>query len=108
MISDRTRRLIDNERLLPPERAGTIPSVRRSAGIRIAYCKNAAGTGSTIDCYLDTDGTGTEVTVTCLLSRTSNLNAAFPLLQDGDAINIWNNAVTWTSLQTFIGSEACS
>jgi len=54
---------------------------------RMAYCKNDAGTGKTITCFLDTDTVGTEITVHCSIARGgTNLNEAIPLLKDGDPI----------------------
>ncbi len=41
---------------------------------RIAYCKDDAGAGTTIDCYLDTDATGTQITVNCSIHNGTNLN----------------------------------
>jgi len=54
---------------------------------RIAYCKDDAGVGSTIDCYLDKDETGTEITVHCNISQGGGvLNTTMPRLRDGDPI----------------------
>jgi hypothetical protein len=77
---------------------------------RRAFCKTDAGSGGTIVCYLDTDETGQEVTVTCKLSRANNLNECFPLLQNGEEIAVYfdSNTATWRSFITFIGQEACA
>jgi len=108
-IAESTNRKIAAERLAPPERAMATPAIRRGAGVmHIAYAKTDASTGSTLTCYLDTDGTGTEVTVNFLLSRATNLNAAGPRLQDGDAIIVTNIGGDWYAVQTFFGSEECS
>ena len=76
-------------------------------GIRKAYCKAAAGSGSTIACYLDTDGTGEEVTVTCTLIQASNLSSCFPTLADGTMMPVWKDGDTWRSLWWFQGEEEC-
>lgn len=64
-------------------------------GNRKAYAKTAAGGGSTIVCYLDTDGTGEEITVNIAIVGGSNLNAALPRLTDGALLTVWNDGGTW-------------
>lgn len=84
--------------------------VRMSASgsdTRKAFCKVAAGASSTIVCYLDTDTTGEEVTVTCNVVPASNLNEAAPRLADGTPIFVKMVNGTWECVQTFIGSEDC-
>jgi hypothetical protein len=64
--------------------------------VRIAYCKDDAGAATTIACYLDTDGTGEEVTVQCLTpGGSSNLNTVVPRLSDGDPIIVIKISGTW-------------
>lgn len=87
-------------------------SRRRTSGggvIRNAYCKVAASTGATIVCYLDTDATGDEITVTCTLIGTTNLNECFPTLSDGTMMPVWydNAGEVWRSLWWFQKKEAC-
>jgi len=54
---------------------------------RIAYCKDDAGLGDTIDCYLDKDTTGTEITVHFHVSQGGgDLSGAGARLKDGDPI----------------------
>ena len=76
--------------------------------IRKAYAKAAAGASGSITCYLDTDGTGEEVSVSCEVAGGTNLNAAVPRLADGDMIHVYNDAGTWRSIMTFQASEDCS
>jgi len=83
------------------------PAARPSPSIRKAYCKNDAGSGNTIACYLDTDGTGKEITVLCNISRGSDLNAAAPRLKDGDPMWVVNNNGTWESLVLFYATINC-
>jgi hypothetical protein len=101
-MNDRVQRLISTERKAPPERAANTPAVRRISNlIRLAYCKAGAGSGSTIVCYLDTDGTGKEITVYCTICGGSALNSAFPRLSDGTPIPVWNHNGTWRCLWGF-------
>lgn len=74
---------------------------------RLAYCKTDAGAGSTIVCYLDTDGTGTEITVNCNISGGSNLNAALRRLEDGDRMIVAKIGANWYCKEGFQGSEDC-
>ena len=75
---------------------------------RVAYCKNDAGSGNTIVCYLDTDTTGTEITVTCLIAQGgTSLNAVGTRLADGDPIMVTKVGATWMSVMTFMPSEDC-
>lgn len=74
---------------------------------RIAYCKDAAGAATTIDCYLDTDATGTEITVTCSIAGGGNLNTAVPRLTDGLPIIVTKIGATWRCTTTFNASQDC-
>jgi len=85
--------------------------LRQQPDVRMAFCKEDAGSGNTIQAYLDKDGTGTEITVHCHICNGSNLNEASPRLQDGDRIfvkkfydgtNDW-----WWCLTTFQATEDC-
>jgi hypothetical protein len=93
--------------LLRQNKIDIIPRVRATSGIYKAYCKTAAGSGSTIVCYLGTDGTGEEVTVTCTLIQASNLSSCFPTLADGTMMPVWRDGDTWRSLWWFQGNEEC-
>lgn len=74
---------------------------------RIAYCKTDAGAGSTIVCYLDTDGTGTEITVNCNISGGSNLNTSLRRLEDGNRMIVAKIGANWYCKEGFQGSEDC-
>lgn len=74
---------------------------------RKAYAKAAAGAGNTIVCYLDTDETGDEITVTISIVAGSNLNSALPRLENGTLLTVWNDAGTWRSIMTFQASGDC-
>lgn len=77
-------------------------------GNRKAYAKAAAGAGNTIVCFLDTDDTGDEITVTIEIANGSDLNEAFPVLSDGTLLTVWNDAGTWRNAgNPFIGNEDC-
>ena len=83
-----------------------LPAVSGGA-VRIAYCKTAAHAATSIDCYLDTDGTGTEITVNCSISGGGNLNAADPRLADGDVIFVQKFGSDWWCIAPFQGDENC-
>jgi len=76
---------------------------------RIAYCKNDAGASDEIACYLDTDGTGTEVTVKCNISGGGDhyLNVAVRRLADGDPILVQKIGDDWSAQEGFQTSEDC-
>jgi len=87
-----------------------LPILRSSGGgsvIRKAYAAAAAGAGATISCYLDDDGVGDPVTVTCSIAGGSALNTAIPRLAEGDMIAVWDDDGTWRSTMTFQTSEDC-
>lgn len=77
--------------------------------IRNAYCKNDAGSSSTITCYLDTDGTGEEITVYCNISGGSNLDSAVRRLEDGDLLQVRYDSANskWRALEGFQASKNC-
>ena len=87
--------------------------LRIGGSIRLAYCKAAAGSGATIQCYLDTDwnGQGTEptpITVYCKIYEGGTaLNTCAPLLADGDLMFVFNDGTCWRSLTTFIPTDTC-
>jgi len=75
---------------------------------RRAFCKNDAGSGNTIDCYLDIDGTGTEITVTFDIAQGgSNVNEAEPRLKDGDPITVYKDGNTWRCYTVLQPTEDC-
>jgi hypothetical protein len=75
--------------------------------IHSAFCKTDAAGGATIICYLDTDTTGTEITVTCEICGGTALNAAFPRLENGDRLFVIEDGTTWRALQIFQATETC-
>ncbi len=79
-----------------------------TGGVRVAYCKDDAGAGASITCYLDTDGTGAEVTVNCSIVNGTALNSAIPRLEDGDWIFVNNIAGTWYCTTIFQTTENCA
>ena len=79
----------------------------RGGPIQHAYCKNNAGTGSTITCYLGVDSTGPEITVNCHLFEASNLSACLPLLTDGKMIPVYKVGSSWYCAWWFSGTEVC-
>lgn len=80
---------------------GTVNSIRK------AYSKDAAGAATTITCYLDTDTTGTEITVNCSVIGTANLNAAAPRLEDGSLIFVALIGTDWWCVSPFIKTRVC-
>tara|TARA_Y100000310_G_C20662497_1_gene805546 strand:+ start:1160 stop:1843 length:684 start_codon:yes stop_codon:yes gene_type:complete len=71
-----------------------------SAQVRKAFCKNAAGAATTIDCYLDTDGTGEEVTVSFNIAGGGNCDKAIPRMADGTPIFVRDVGGTWECVTT--------
>ena len=78
---------------------------QHGAQVRRAFCKAAAGDAATIDCYLDKDETGTEITVNCDIIGGSKLSEAIPCLADGTPLPVYKladgNWYTDTVFQTF-------
>jgi len=75
---------------------------------RIAYVKTAPGAVDTVDCFLDEDTVGEEVTVTCFIAQGGGaLNAALPRLADGDGIMVSLIDEKYRCLTTFTPSEDC-
>lgn len=73
--------------------------------VRIAYVKTFPGAGTDVDCYLDIDITGEDVTVTCNISNGSNLNQAMPMLAPGDIIIVTRLDDTWYCTALFNGAK---
>lgn len=109
VLTERVRRLAAAEQRTGPRRisAGqTIASVYSE--IRDAYCKVNAGTGSTLACYLDIDGTGKEVTVHfTLLGGITNLSDAHLSLVDGTPIPVRRRGVEWWCIIPMEGTVDC-
>ncbi|KKM01567.1 hypothetical protein LCGC14_1793140 [marine sediment metagenome] len=74
---------------------------------RLAFCKADAGAGATIVCYLDTDATGTEITVNCNISGVGALNSAVRRLEDGDRLLVTKIGASWYCTEGFQTSEDC-
>ncbi len=71
-------------------------AVRHGGGrARRAFVKTTPGATTSVDVYLDTDATGTEVTVSCYIYGGGNLEDAFPTLVDGMPLWVQNDAGTW-------------
>ncbi len=68
---------------------------------RIVYCRNSAGGGTTIQCYLDSNFSATTITVNCFISGGSALNAAIPRLVAGDQIIVTKIGATWYCTTVF-------
>ncbi len=75
--------------------------------VRKAYVKTTPAAVETVDCYLDTDATGIEVTVNCSVIGGTALNSAVPRLADGEIIFVVRLANDWWCLTTFQASEDC-
>ncbi len=71
------------------------------AGVRKAYVKTTPAAVATVACYLDTDATGTEVTVTCEIIGGTKLNEAIPQITDGKWFYVVHDNGTWRSLFPF-------
>lgn len=75
--------------------------------VRLAYVKTTPGAVSAVDCFLDTDATGQEVSVNCSIVNGGSLNAAVPRLADGEIIFVVNISGTWWCVTTFHASQSC-
>ena len=75
--------------------------------IRKAFVKTTPGAVTTVDVFLDTDTTGSEVTVTCSVLGGTELNSAIPRLIDGSLIFVSKISGTWYCLTVFQSSEVC-
>jgi hypothetical protein len=89
------------ERLSSPEVIQLGRAIRfPRGGIRRAFVKTTPSTGSTVDVYLDTDGTGDEVTVSCTFYDDSGEGGSFadtirPNLTDGTPFIVYLDGDTW-------------
>ena len=78
--------------------------------VRIAYSKNvAAANVSSFTCFLDTDTTGEEISVTPIVNTTvTAMSLAAPRLFDGTPISVWQQPDgTWRSVVTFEKAGPC-
>lgn len=76
--------------------------------IRKAYVKTTPAAVTTVDCYLDVDSTGKEITVHCSITiNGSSLNAAVPRLNNGDIIFVTNISGIWWCVTVFNRSIDC-
>jgi hypothetical protein len=88
----------------------TLKNTAPSGGISMAFVKTAPGAVTTVDCFLRTDTTGTEITVNCSViggSGTEKLNSAVPRLVDGSLIFVQQFGVDWYCTQAFIATDDC-
>lgn len=76
------------------------------AGVRLAWCSQAAQGDNTITATLDST-TGSAITVTCHICGGSALNAAVPRLADNDEIFVVKIGATWYCTTIFQTSEDC-
>ena len=76
-------------------------------GPRRAFVKTTPGATTSVVVYLDTDGTGIEVTVSCYVYGGGNCNAAYPTLVDGMPLWVINDNGTWRNVTSIykIGEE---
>lgn len=95
-------RVVRNSSLLTSASAASVSSVR------LAYPVDDAGAGTTINCYLDTNLTGTVVTVSCSIFGGSDLNEASPLLNnDGNPIFVRSIGGMFWCVSLFDVVEEC-
>ena len=73
--------------------------------LRWAFCSEDAGFGNTLDCFLDTDGTGTLVTVYFKLLNCSNLEGGHFTLVDGVPIPVMKRGGNWWCIIPIEGTE---
>jgi len=69
--------------------------------IKKAYCKTAAPASDEIVCYLNTDVTGEEITVKCLITGGTKLDEAIPLLVISHIILVEKIDDVWWCLYPF-------
>ena len=76
-----------------------------------AYVKTAPGAVTTVTCFLDTDTTGTEVTVNCSViggGGSIKLNSATPRLIDASLIFVEDIDGEWWCTAPFTATEDCT
>jgi hypothetical protein len=78
-----------------------------SIGTHIAYVKTTPGAVTEVDCYLDVDATGDEITVKCSIAGSVKLNAATPRIADGLPIFVQKFGDDWWCTTIFQKTEDC-
>ncbi|HRS71426.1 MAG: hypothetical protein OEV87_01225 [Phycisphaerae bacterium] len=73
--------------------------------LRWAFCSEDAGFGNTLDCFLDTDGTGTLVTVYFKLLNCSNIEDGHFTLTDGVPIPVMKRGGNWWCIIPIEGTQ---
>lgn len=73
--------------------------------IRWAFCAEDAGTGNTLDCFLDKDTTGTPATVYFKLLNCDNLKEGHFTLADGVPIPVMQRNEQWWCIIPIEGTE---
>ena len=73
--------------------------------LRWAFCSEDAGSGNTLDCFLDTDGTGTLVTVYFKLLNCSSLDSGHLTLTDGVPVPVMKRGGSWWCIIPIEGTE---
>jgi hypothetical protein len=79
-------------------------------GASMAFVKTAPGAVTTVDCFLGTDTTGTEITVNCSViggDGSEVLNEAVPRLIDGSLIFVEQFGPDWWCTTPFIATDDC-
>jgi hypothetical protein len=76
--------------------------------IRRAYAATAATAASTLTCYLDTDNTGSTVTVNFTVYGTANLSEAVPRLVDGSVVFVMLIGASYYCVNLFQYVVTCS
>lgn len=107
---ERTNRLAAAEQQKGPERIAAAQTVGvGSDGLHFAYCSAEAGEGNTLLCFLDTDTTGTEITVHfTLLGDISDLSDGHLSLVDGTPIPVMIRDGDWWCIIPIEGTEDCA
>jgi hypothetical protein len=79
------------------------------SGLRRAYCKDDADAKQTMDCFLDIDTTGEQITATAMVAQgdSTNLNSCWPVLEDGDPISVTKIGSTWYIVGDFQPIDIC-
>lgn len=73
--------------------------------VRWAFCAEDAGTGNTLNCFLDTDTTGTEATVYFTLLNCNHLEDGHLSLTDGVPIPVMQRNEQWWCIIPIEGTE---
>ena len=79
-----------------------------SGGLHNAFVNGTVSNGTTQSCFLDTDTTGTSITVYFEICGGSSLNSALPRLSDGKRITVFYDGTYWRCTTVFQASEDCT